>query len=74
VGLARTVLAKVTGADSAAAPAAVHVGDTRLTGRVRANGSGKPLPGALVRIVNGPTARTNDAGEWAIPDAPAGTR
>ncbi len=73
VGPAQTVVARMS-SDSTALPASMHVGSTRMSGRVRANGNGKPLAGASVRIVNGPQARTNDAGEWTITDAPSGTR
>lgn len=52
----------------------VHVGDGRLAGKIVASNGAKPLANARVSIVNGPEVRTNDRGEWAMNDAPAGTR
>ena len=52
----------------------MHVGDGRLSGVVFAADGGQTIAGAQVAIANGPQARTNERGEWAINDAPAGTR
>ncbi len=45
-----------------------------VRGTVFTADSVRPLAGALVRVVDGPQARTNANGEWAITDAPGGTR
>jgi len=58
----------------ALAPRHVHLGDGRLRGTVTTVEGSRPLVGALVRIMDGPQARTNDRGEWTLVDAPAGTR
>lgn len=50
------------------------VGDVRLTGIVVASVGGQPLGNAQVGIVGGSQTRTNQRGEWALSDAPAGTR
>ena len=50
-----------------------HRGNGRLSGTVFTSG-GKPLPGAAVSIVDGPDTRSNERGEWALVDAPPGTR
>lgn len=50
------------------------VGDVRLTGVVVAAVGGQPLAGAQVGIVGSSQTRTNQRGEWALRDAPAGTR
>lgn len=52
----------------------VHVGDGRLSGIVRASGDGRPLSGAQISIIDGPQTRSNARGEWALTDAPPGTR
>lgn len=49
-------------------------GTTTLRGVVRRADSQRPLADAEVRFVNGPSTRTNDKGEWVLPDAPVGTR
>lgn len=49
-------------------------GTTTLRGVVRRADSQRPLADAEVRFVNGPSTRTNDRGEWVLPDAPVGTR
>lgn len=46
----------------------------RLSGTVTATAGGRPLSGAFVAIAGGPSAQANAQGEWAIPDAPLGTR
>jgi hypothetical protein len=52
----------------------VGSGTTTLRGVVRRADSQRPLADAEVRFVNGPSTRTNDKGEWVLPDAPVGTR
>ncbi len=52
----------------------LHVGDGHLSGIVRATGDGRPLAGAQISIVDGPQTRSNARGEWALTDAPPGTR
>lgn len=52
----------------------VRTGDGRVHGIVVAAEGGRPLPGAWVGIVGGPQTRANERGEWAIGDAPLGTR
>ncbi|MBL0892271.1 MAG: carboxypeptidase regulatory-like domain-containing protein [Gemmatimonadaceae bacterium] len=52
----------------------VGAGTTTLRGVVRRADSQRPLADAEVRFVNGPSTRTNDKGEWVLPDAPVGTR
>lgn len=46
----------------------------RLGGIVVSAATGRPLSGAQVRVVNGPETRSNERGEWSLPDAPLGTR
>jgi hypothetical protein len=53
---------------------APRVRDGRLHGTVVTVDGGRPLGGAIVRIPDGPAARTNERGEWTIVGAPAGTR
>lgn len=45
----------------------------RLSGAVR-NREGTPVIGAQISLLDGPTARTNEKGEWSIAGAPTGTR
>ncbi|MHB1311329.1 MAG: carboxypeptidase regulatory-like domain-containing protein [Gemmatimonadaceae bacterium] len=76
LGAARIV---VTGeaasrADSLPPPVRLRLGDGRLRGVVVTADGSRPLPGALVRISDGPTVRANELGEWTLVDAPAGTR
>lgn len=52
----------------------VHVGSGKLSGTVIRAANGVPLIGAIVRIKDGPQTRTNELGEWTIPNAPLGTR
>jgi hypothetical protein len=52
----------------------VHVGDGRLSGVVLTKEGTAPLAGAVVRLDNGPQARTNAQGEFTISNAPTGTR
>jgi len=61
-------------ANTANAPRRVHVGDGQITGVAIAAETGQPLPGAQVAIVGGPQTRTNERGEFALTDAPMGTR
>jgi hypothetical protein len=55
-------------------PRRLHVGDGTISGTVIASTGGRPLVNALVTITDGPEARTNEAGEFTILDAPVGTR
>jgi hypothetical protein len=55
-------------------PRRLVVGDIRLTGVVVAGVGGQAIAGAQVGIVGGSQTRTNQRGEWAVGDAPAGTR
>jgi hypothetical protein len=54
--------------------AAPRVGDGRLRGTVVTADGNRPLAGAIVRILDGSAARTNERGEWTIVGVPAGTR
>lgn len=77
LGPARTIAIGDTSrrADSSAPPPPrMHIGDGKLRGKILAEASGRPLTGAIVRVSDGPGARTNDYGEWAVMNAPAGTR
>ena len=56
------------------AEGAVQTGNIRLTGTVVTAAEGRPLTDALVSIVGGPQARTNERGQWTIANAPPGTR
>jgi hypothetical protein len=47
---------------------------SRLTGTVVAAVGGQPLSGAQVTVPGAAAAFTNDRGEWAVPNAPTGTR
>jgi hypothetical protein len=60
--------------DSAQQPHRIHAGDGRLTGRVIARATGKPLEGAQVGVLDGPQTRTNARGEWTLANVPTGTR
>jgi hypothetical protein len=51
-----------------------HALNGRLSGIVVAEADNLPIQGALVSIVDGPGARANAVGEFAITDAPVGTR
>jgi hypothetical protein len=51
-----------------------HRGDLRLHGTVVTADGARALAGAIVRVADGPSARTNERGEWTIVGAPAGTR
>lgn len=55
-------------------PRRVHLGDGTISGTVVASAGGRPLVNALVGITDGPDARTNEAGEFTIANAPVGTR
>ena len=80
---AAAAAAAATAPSSAAARAArdpaprvrrVLVGDGVVSGTVLAANGRRPLEGAVVRLQNGPEARTNAQGEWTLTGAPAGTR
>ncbi|HZK79132.1 MAG TPA: carboxypeptidase regulatory-like domain-containing protein, partial [Gemmatimonadaceae bacterium] len=51
----------------------VHAGTGKLSGVVVA-ANGTPVAGAQVSITDGPQTSANERGEWALVDAPAGTR
>ena len=53
---------------------AVRAGIGRVSGIVRAIAGGRPLAGAQVSFVDGPSTRANARGEWTLSDAPSGTR
>lgn len=55
-------------------PRRIRRGAGRLRGTVVTADGNRPLPGALVRITDGPQTRANDRGEWTLVDAPTGTR
>lgn len=76
LGTARSVVAADTTVRPGLAgePRRLLVGDVRLTGVVVAGVGGQPIAGAQVGIVGGSQTRTNQRGEWAVGDAPAGTR
>jgi hypothetical protein len=52
----------------------LRVGDATLRGAIVRADNGRPLANAQVSVLNGPSTRTNERGEWIIADAPAGTR
>jgi hypothetical protein len=76
LGAARSVIVGDTAARAATGgePRRVMVGDVRLTGVVVTGVGGQPIGGAQVGIVGGSQTRTDQRGEWALADAPAGTR
>ncbi len=77
LGRSRTVLPadSLSRADTMAhAPRRLRLGEGRLNGTVTAADGGRPLAGALVRIVDGPVARVNERGEWTLANSPTGTR
>lgn len=77
IGSTRTVVTTVPSRPSdsvAAKQVRVHYGNGRVTGTVIAADGRNPLSGAQVSIVGGPRATSNDKGEFAITDAPMGTR
>lgn len=47
---------------------------TRLTGRVRRDGTGRPLVDATVAVPNGPSVRTDARGEFVLDSVQVGTR
>jgi hypothetical protein len=49
-------------------------GAARARGQIVRADNGRPLANATVSIANGPSARTNDKGEWVLTDVPPGTR
>lgn len=77
IGSTRTVLSATPAKPSDSVKAKtvrVHYGNGRLTGRVIAEATGKPIPGAQIGIVDGPHVSANQNGEFSIGDAPMGTR
>jgi len=77
VGPARVVVTRDTAARADSTKAMLRVtrfGDGRLTGTVTSAENNRPIPTAQVRIVDGPAVRVDDRGEWAIGNAPSGTR
>jgi hypothetical protein len=77
LGAARTVAIgdSLRGADSVALPPRrIHVGDGFLSGTVVSADNGRPLANAQVSVVNGPQTRANERGQWALTNAPHGSR
>lgn len=76
LGTARTVDARNDSASGGATPPARHMrtGDGRLRGSVVAVDGSRPVPGAQLRIVDGPGVRSDAQGEWVLVGIPAGTR
>lgn len=77
LGPAQTVLVEdmsVRTDSRARPPRRIHVGDARVAGTVVTAVGGKALAGAAVGISDGPQTRANDRGEWALTNAPVGTR
>ena len=58
----------------AAALPLLRTGNGHLSGTVVSAESGRALAGARVAIVGGPQTRANERGEWALGNAPVGTR
>lgn len=52
----------------------MRTGSGSVTGSVVAAAGGNAISGAFVSISGGPQTRTNENGEWAISNAPTGTR
>lgn len=52
----------------------LRVGDATIRGAVVRADNGKPLANAQIGIVNGPSTRTNEKGEWTLTEVPPGTR
>ena len=52
----------------------IRRGDVRLTGVALAADGARPLPGALVTLIDGPQTRATADGSWTLNDAPPGTR
>ena len=52
----------------------IHVGNGRISGKVVAAAGGIPLSNAQVTIVEGPSTRTNERGEFLLANAPKGTQ
>lgn len=63
-----------TATDIAPSSRRIHVGEGHLSGTVVSVARNRPLAGAQIAIIDGPQTRTNDRGEWALSNAPAGTR
>lgn len=69
LGSARAI---VNGVSTGASPSRVGAGV--FNGVVVTTLGAQLLPGAVVRIIDGPSARTNEDGQFSIPNAPTGTR
>jgi len=52
----------------------IRIGNGHLSGTVTSVVGNRPLANAQVSIVDGPQTRASPSGEWAISNAPAGTR
>jgi hypothetical protein len=52
----------------------IGLGQMTLRGTVRRVGTGQPIRGARVVLTDGPSTTTDERGEWALKEAPAGTR
>jgi len=52
----------------------IGLGQMTLHGTVRRAGTGQPIRGARVMLTDGPSTTTDERGEWALKEAPAGTR
>jgi hypothetical protein len=50
------------------------IATTRINGVVTAAIGNRPVPNAVVKFGEGQEARTNERGEWMLPDAQVGTR
>lgn len=62
------------GSSSRAYGRPIRTGDGLLSGTVVSAADGQPLPGSRVGIFAGPQVRVGETGEWAIGNAPPGTR
>ena len=76
LGPAQVVVSAANQRGDSLAPPPVRrrVGEGRVSGVVVTAVEGKPIPDALVRIVEGPETRANERGEWTLTGAPLGTR
>lgn len=52
----------------------LRTGNGKISGIIFAANGADPVPGALVRITDGPGTRANQRGEWTLLQAPEGTR
>ncbi len=55
-------------------PRIVRSGEGRLSGTVMSADYQRPLPGAIVHLSDGPTARADERGAFTLVNAPLGTR